>query len=303
LLDTGILPSQDASVSLDSEEDLDFAPPVARIAFAVASVIGGLATGPLDTFYAASQSLVPGTMVQRYRRNWRLARYIVVDDRIILGRIGFEEPGTVEEIWNEEIQDFEEKRLTLGTTSPFVMDTASLRIAYQLRPGRIRPTTFTGNLQALLNAAAGRTWRWRVRPDVLGIPWDDWIESVDKVTELRLKIREPNPNWGGRRRVEEVVTGANAALVNIVYRARKDSSEGVDLTDEMIAESIEHADDGYGEYSAVGERVENGERVSTRWRPEVEGEPLGREVEADPTTSEASHDELRQVLEETTEDE
>lgn len=219
------------------------------------------------------------------------------DREYVYGRIGYQEPGSLEELWNDSKKDFEERQLVLGTTSPFVIDRrdiTNIRVAYQLRAGRIRPTTFTANLQALLNQAAGKTWRWRVSPIVVGIPWEQWIEDVDRITELRVRVDRPNPNYGGRRRVRSLIEDTNAAMAEIVLRARREG-QGIDLGESLVAEAIEHAVE-YGSRRAKAERQVDGQTEEVYWRSEEQGVSPQAEVPADPVTGEVDHQTMQGEL-------
>jgi len=106
---------------------------------------------------ALLKALVPGTAYPRYGRMWRLARYQREGD-YVLGRIGFTRTTGVTEHWNDELEDFEVVAQTEGATAPYVIDVHRLQMAFQLRPGIIRPRTFTGAMQALLNEATLRAY-------------------------------------------------------------------------------------------------------------------------------------------------
>lgn len=241
-------------------------------------------------------SLRAGTLVERYDRQWRMARHSTRKSNYIVGRIGFQMPGSTEELWDEESKDFVGTRLVLGTTSPFVIDLSNMRVAYQLRGGRIRPQTFIGNFQALLNGAAAGRWYWRVSPEVVGITWPAWVEDVPRVSELRVRIERPNPNYKGRKRVEGLVEGAAAEVVTLAIRAREDAPGGVNVDDAFVAEAIEQAADS-GKYSARGVQEIEGRPVPVQWRSEVEGASIQREVPVDPETREADPSTLQRELE------
>jgi hypothetical protein len=254
---------------------------------------------PLEALRA---SLIPGTVVERYGRPWRLGRWSE-EDGVILGRIGFEDEPGVTEIWSDELKDFREQMLPAGVTSPFAIRVKDLQIAFQLRPGKIRPTTFTGAFQGLLNEAS-EFWRWRVERDVLEVPWEDWLRRVKRVTELSVTLYRPNPNYRDRDRVEELIEGVRARVFTGTWRARPDDPQGIDLTEEVIREAIEHAEE-HGRWAAEGEvdpeadteglRVDLGGRV--RWRSDETAWTPQAEVPADPMTGEARGDALRDELE------
>jgi hypothetical protein len=107
--------------------------PKARIAFARVKGLTLPSPSPSDEIRRA---LVPGTAITRYTRLWRLGQWREIDGDIA-GRIGFQARGGVAEIWDPEALDFRQQQLPAGTTSPFVLDAETLRVAFQIRPGLI----------------------------------------------------------------------------------------------------------------------------------------------------------------------
>ena len=100
----------------------------ARIGFAEISATN--ARLPFDFASAVIDSLVPGTSDERYGRVWLMGQHTVLPDGRIYGRIGFQQAGRPAEIWNPEARDFEARLLTLGQTSPFLIDPQTLRVAF-----------------------------------------------------------------------------------------------------------------------------------------------------------------------------
>ncbi len=277
-------------------------PLTGRVAFGTLELLPGRrGVAHIDPAFALGQCLVTGTLVERYDRQWRMGP-TQVEDGYISGRIGFQAPGGTEELWNEEEQDFQEQQPLLGSTSPFVINVARMEVVFQLRSGRIRPTTFTSNFQSLLNQAGGRTWRWRVEPKIVQIVWEEWVARIDRISEFSIRIQRPNPNYQDREHVKELVEGTRSELVRLVMRA-DEAGEGLDIDDALISEAIDHAAAGYGSYHAKGERQEDGAEVETEYRSAVGGEPVQGEVAVDPETKEAPPDALKELLAEEQENE
>lgn len=278
--------------------DRETAPTRARISFAVIRLLSPAE----DAFDALQQSMVPGTVAERYGRSWRMGQWTAVDGALF-GRIGFEAPGGIAEVWNEDINDFEEQALPGGTTSPFAV-TADLRVAFQLRGSRIRPNTFTGAFQALLNAGSP-FWSWRVERELIGVSWEQWLEAVDRVIDLRIRLRRPNPHYSDRKAVEDLIEDARAELLTIDWKAQEDDPAGINVDDAFVREAIEHAAD-HGRWRARGEigtltatpEIEVDDRGQTVWRSEQQVTAPERQVEADPLSGEARHDALRRELDE-----
>jgi hypothetical protein len=262
-------------------------PAEARVQFArvVAVTLPGA-----DLAGALRDVIVPGTAASRYDRLWLMGQY-EEDNGYLFGRIGFQAAGTTE-LWNEQKKDFEEAQFPAGTTSPFALRLATGELAFQRRPGTIRPTSFTGALQALMNEVSDYT-RWRVEQESKTVPWSDWISSVDRVAELRFHLERPNPNYKDRKRVEQIIEGANASVADLVLKASHDDAQGLDVDDEIIRQAIDHATRKYGTFKAVGER--SGE-PEVAWKSDAEVVPE-RTIGADPATREAPHGGLRKELE------
>src|SRR5438477_4085061 len=128
---------------------------------------------------ALMESLVPGTTVTRYGRTWHMARY-EKDGNVVIGHIGFDVQESA--IWSEEVKDFLSVRP--AQVAAYALDVEQMRVAFELRGKAIRPWTFQGNFEALLNAAPS-PYKWTVRLDgVEQPPREEWVERVDRITEV-----------------------------------------------------------------------------------------------------------------------
>jgi hypothetical protein len=145
-----------------------------------------------------------------------------------------------------------------GRTSPFAINLPTARVAFQLRGSQIRPRTFTGAFQALLNEASP-LYRWRVTEEIAQIPWPEWTASVQRITELRFRLLRPNPNYADRELVEKLIEEGNAEMLRMVLEADDDNLEGLDINSDFVEEAINHVQAGYGNYASYGEVVEDGE--------------------------------------------
>lgn len=200
---------------------LPFRVPTGRIAFATIEAL--TLVGATDPAGALEQALVVGTRVERHGRVWRMGQWRHEGEAIV-GRIGYESSATAE-LWDEEINDFQETSRPLALTSPFAIDPRAMRVAFQLRGKDIKAKSFTGAFQALLNGAAP-TDRWRVARETRVVPFDQWAAEVERVTDLRLYLERPNPHYGDRQRIRDIVEGTNSRLVEI---AAQSSRPRVDL--------------------------------------------------------------------------
>ena len=213
-----------------------------------------------------------------------------------MGRIGFEAPGHVEELWDEKSKDFKASATRTGATSRFVLDLRSFRVAFQLRSGRIEPKTFSGNLQALLNEVGGKTYHWQVERIIAGVRWETWLQTIERLDQLSIVVKRPNPTYKGKR-VRELVEAARAESVRLVFKALDSSPDGVEIGADFVKELLDHVEAGYGEHSAIGTvRDEEGERKKATWRSDVEGMPLQTTVQVDDPEAELPASKLKEEL-------
>ena len=237
------------------------------------------------------RSLVPGTAVRRYDRLWRMGKW-ERGGRWITGRMGFEFEQD-QEMWDEKERDFVERAVRFAQTVPFAVDTERMRVAFQLRARTVRPGTFRGNFQALLNEASP-FMEWRVVLEGVAQPeWDRWLESVSRLVKLKIHMERPNPRYRGRQ-VKDVFEASKAAAVDLMLEAPEDGSLDPNAPG-FVRQAIEHAEV-YGEFDAVAERVERGRTVREPWRSNLEGAVEKKVVAADPETGEVTPERLREAL-------
>ena len=255
--------------------------PSAQIAFARLSMRDEGNTPSLfgsPTESALLDSLVPGTRITRYGRIWRMAQYRR-ENELVQGRIGFETESSVEQ-WNESTKDFSAQTMTAGRTSPFAIDVGTSRVAFQLRGATIRTTTFTENLRALMDVSS--VYKWSVEPEHEVLPWDEWLTSVELVTELNIRLRPANPH-GDFDDIQAILVDTNAAALNIIAKSKAESPQGIKIDDAFIAHALGHARQGYGSYKAKGQTPAG---QITKWDPRGEGKPVSVRQGIDPATKE-----------------
>lgn len=117
---------------------------------------------------ALEESWQAGAKTTRYGRTWHLSRPRADPARRTwTGRIGFVRENDVSTVtWDDHAQDFVRHGVPGGVIVPFAVALDSSVVAFQLRSGVVRPTTFTGALQSLLNEAS-QAYSWEVRPPCL----------------------------------------------------------------------------------------------------------------------------------------
>lgn len=260
----------------------------ARVAFAELTFKKG--KQPLSFADALEESLEAGTETERYNRLWRMARH-VRDGNLLFGRIGFEHGGETE-TWDAKTMDFVEAMRKDGRSTPFAVDADTHRVAFQLRGGTIKIGTFVGAFKALLNEAAPH-YEWSIRGEVLD-PWEEWVSRVDRVIALSVKVNRPNPTYR-HEQIGDIIEGSKAKAFNIGLTT--DVPEGLNMEDDFIVRAIEQAEYS-GEFWAKGEITEAGRKKGETWRTAREGAPVQKEIPADPSTGEPTHEALGNELQE-----
>jgi hypothetical protein len=214
-----------------------------QVGFASAQVEGLFGANAASFREALSDSWGAGASVTRYGRTWRISRSYERSRGILSGRIGFIKEGDVVTYgWDPDAEDFRTEEASGGVIVPFIIDADEKLLAFQLRSGLVRPTTFTGAFQGLLNLSA--VYRWQVQPLVIERSFSDWIESVQVITEVRFRLQRPNPNWRGRREVEHIVEELDAEVARLEARAAE--GETLNTNSPLFRQALDHALDRYG---------------------------------------------------------
>jgi hypothetical protein len=138
--------------------------------------------------------LEPGASTERYNRVWHVGR-TSVDGDILFGRLGFEGSAAAD-LWNEEDKDFEGARTPSGVAAPFAIQLSDFRLVFQTRSQDIRVTSFTGAMQGILRDASGQDWRIETARSEMS--FNQWRQTVDRVTQMRFNVEPPNPNYQDR---------------------------------------------------------------------------------------------------------
>lgn len=151
------------------------------------------------------------------------------------------------EVWDDEAKDFREVAVPAGLTSPFAVNLRTMRMALQPRGSAIKLNGLIGAFRALL-AQGGDSWR--ILTPEKEMSFTQWRASVDRVVDVRFRLRKPNPHWEGAPDLEAVMEQAEAELALLELQAEK----GIDTTAPFIAQSQVHVERGYGEARYVGLR-------------------------------------------------
>ena len=256
---------------------------MAFVAFALITVEDGTMTPP-DLAEALDEALEPGKHIFRHKRKWRLTQH-QIEDGWMSGRLGFDSQSAAG-LWNEQRKDYETVRPSQIT--PWVIDTRTGRVAFELKGGTIKPESFRGTFQALLNEEA-TVFHWRVTLEEQSYPsWEEWKASVSRITNVRAKMTVPNPRYGGQL-VEHLFEDAKLSAATLAVQG-----DNVDLDDsELLKESIDHAKR-YGRIRAKGVSGPDGKKEE--WRSEEHGAADREEAPRDPESMEVPAGSLRKLL-------
>lgn len=203
---------------------------------------------------ALLKALNPAVSVERYSRQWRLSQP-TAEDEWVTGRLGFLEPTVTPGItYSEDAQDFIEleEEHAGGTFSNFAIHIPSQYIIFELKPqpNEIRPNSFVGALKAILQQDQFARLTAELIFDSAKL--NEWLESVDKVSSIKISLRRPNPDYTGRpESIKRILEETNASKVRIEAESEED---GLDVQNSELHEYADYAEEGYGSISATGDR-------------------------------------------------
>lgn len=258
-----------------------------RIAFAQISMPPSFSWRSRDT--RLSDALVPGTAIERYGREWRIGG-VGTEDGFFEGRIGFERVTGSTEVWDDRAKDFTTAAVRQGATSAFSIDVDDLVVSFQLRPGLIKRTSFTGAFEELLTEGS-QVEGWKVEPFVNETTFADFVGSVDRLKSVRIRAELPNPNWKRRQSTKRLFDAAKAKSMTLDIQEVE--GEGVELEHPLLEELILHtAELDYGYTVAHG--VEDGQIVTYDSRND--NAPPEAQAAADPESGEVPFEALRQAV-------
>ncbi|MEV6891014.1 hypothetical protein [Kribbella sp. NPDC051137] len=249
-----------------------------------------------DPGEAVATALSSGLAVERYQRTWRVGGLQRISGALV-GRLGFESTHA-EDLWDPEIQDFEEVEVPGGVAAPFAVGVDDLLVVFQIRSPFIRINSFVGALRTLLRESTEQDG-WTVEAVQQSQTFAEWRRSVTRVTRLRVRVLRPNPNYEGRPSVENLIESARLSSANLDLR-----SEDIDTDAEIVRELLDHVDRGYGDGTVVGQRETVGGEVETVYTTGMSGSTDLAELPVDPESGEVDRqtlaEELSQLSEELT---
>ncbi|WP_261876008.1 hypothetical protein [Mycobacterium marinum] len=243
------------------------------------------------------ERLSPGNRVPRYGREWIIGR-TQIEDRVLSGRLGFVAEGAVTEVWDEGKKDFRDETTQRGVTTTFAVNLDQLTAFIQERSD-IHINSAIAALEEILNEGRKqKDLRWSIESRKGTQSLQRWLETVQKVTAVRLKVRRPNPKWQDAKNLQELMERAEAEIASIEL----ENENGIDVNSDFIAQTQNHIDRGYGDGRYEGIRTDEDGDHRTTFSTRVGAEELHDEA---PTTESGEVDEgvLRSRLVEETQSE
>lgn len=187
---------------------------------------------------ALEESWKAGTSITRYGRRWHLTKILDRTSELYFGQIGFVTDHEVSTLhFDQKAQIFVYGDAPSGYVVPFAIRKSDGVIAYQLYPGVVRETTFTGALTDLLNNASDN-YIWHIESFVEIREFGQWLEETPAITRFDLTLERPNPNYAGRPRVEEMVEDVKLETLRLVGKVIE--GETVNLDADYFREALDH---------------------------------------------------------------
>lgn len=192
-------------------------------------------------------ALSPGQRVTRYHREWVVGGTDNIHG-VLVGRLGFVGEEGVAEIWDEKTKDFTEMAVPAGMTAPWAVDLNTLTMAVQPRGNIIRLNGLLGAIRSLLSQNQPG---WDIETISHKTNFEKWRETVERVTQVRMTVRKPNPHYRDTPNIESLLEQADAEYARLELNAE----DGIDTDSSFIQESQNHIEQGaYGEARFVGVR-------------------------------------------------
>ena len=210
---------------------------------------------------AILERIVPGARATRYKREWIVGR-TEFDNRVLTGRIGFNGEGATAEVWDDEAKDFYDEPTMRGLTTTFAINVDRLEGFVQGRGQVITVGAVMGAIEALLNQGTkDKAQMWHLRsPQRERVTFAQWLETVTKVTKVKIRVAEPNPRWQDAKSIQDVFEQTESQVVSFELN----SDNGVNMQAPFLVDSQNHIDRDYGEGRYSGVRQDpDGEHTST----------------------------------------
>lgn len=179
------------------------------------------------------------------------------------------------EVWDEQAKDFTAVAVPAGLTAPFAVNLSLLTMALQPRGGAIKLNGLIGAFRELLSRDKEQ---WQIIAPTKETSYEEWRDSVDRVTSVRFRLRKPNPHWRDTPDLEAVLEQAEAE----VARMELHSDDGIDTESSFVKQSQRHVERGYGEFVYVGVRyADTPDAIESVFNSSLDSEEQAIELPAD----------------------
>lgn len=216
-------------------------------------------------------ALDPKFKVERYKRIWRVSKFVQCQD-CLCGKLGFSRSRLTEEtFYDEKESDFVtlEKDSSEGAVSCFVLFTPPSEeqeneqekrqdyalLAFEERPPDIYRQSFIGAFNKFLS---GSGTAYEIESVRYRIDFITWLEQMDRIIEFSGTFHRPNPRWRPRtEQVREMIDQTRADTIKLAAKAES-HGQGLNIEESILGGIVVHSQEGYGDYSAKGIRGRSG---------------------------------------------
>lgn len=210
---------------------------------------------------AVNESWTPGLNKDLYRRRWILTRILEESPQGYFGKIGFVREGEVNTLaYDEERGDFIEGQAPTGVTVPFFLSIDG-RISFQLISNVVRESTFIRAFSELMNSSDAN-FDWVLTPLAYEFEYDNWIQTVERVTRFDFTLDRPNPHYGDDHLIEKLVEETRVEHLRLAGVAPADGKINTDS--EPFLQALDHVIRNYGRATLTGVDDKNDETVWTK---------------------------------------
>jgi hypothetical protein len=247
--------------SAEGEKEVSY-----TVGFAKAQLDGLFAAEDLQS--AVKQSWKAGAEVTRYGRHWTLSRVLASDKDGVYGKIGFVNANQLDTLSFDKIElDFVRGQAPSGVVVPFFIS-HDMVVSYQLIAGIVRINTFINALEELLNAGSQGLFKWNIAPLTLEISYEEWRQSVARVTRFDLRLERPNPHYHGDAIAETLVEGLRVEYLRL-SGVPYDETAGIDTDSDVFRQALDHVLRDYGSATLTGVDSQGAQSVFVKVRDAV----------------------------------
>ena len=215
-------------------------------------------------------ALDPNRTVTRYRKNWRFSQPKIMNQKYLVGKLGF--ISSVQESitdYDENQKDFTQQSIDIrqATFSQWAVDLSTQMIAFETKPPKIRFQSFIGAYKGILNQHPETGFT--VEQILESAKFFDWVGKLDRITRFTASIRAPNPDFASRPRIiRELLEDTNAVSAKVELK----SEQSLNTEKTIVQDLVDYGEDGYSRIVAYGEQ--NGHKQTFDSKREIATERI-----------------------------